>query len=441
MATEGRKASTGTKRATRKKPATRRKPVARTLKSLQEEVTPDETPPVAAKKVAEPAAAGSTVRMGASARDAAANATVSKQPPRASFRATRPRARDVNNFLRQLIMLMEAGTPILKSLKTCARRNEKAAIRNLCADIAEHVETGNALWQGFERHPHEFDTVFVNLIKASEASGTLSAVLKRQVDYRERREMMIRKLRGAMLYPAVLLFFCGGVLLLISKYVIPEFKTTFLKLGDGQLPPITETFFGIIETATSLTFVVSVVGGFVALFVLYRLWVLNPLNRIRADRVKLSIPYLGKNIVKKRAIVEFTWTLSMMLRSGLSMMVTLDLVRSAITNRAFANTLNSVRDSVERGEGMEAPLRASAAIVPPVITDMLVTGEDSGQLDDIAEHLARTYEEEVNIAVASLGDLLLPIMVILIGGMVLILFLALFLPLIAALDQLMNSGG
>jgi len=436
MATEGRKASTGTKRATRKKPATRRKSAARTLKSLQSESTPIEAP--AAKKVKEPA--NKVAKIGASSREAKAETTVSKQPPRSSFQATKPRARDVNNFLRQLIMLMEAGTPILKSLKTCAQRNEKAALRRMASDIAEHVETGNALWQGFERHPHEFDTVFVNLIKASEASGTLSAVLKRQVDYRERREMMVRKLRGAMLYPAVLLFFCGGVLMLISKFVIPEFKTTFLKLGDGELPAETALFFGFIEGITSPQFVVGFVAVIVGLVGAYKLLVMNPVNRIRADRIKLSLPYLGKNIIKKRAITEFTWTLSMMLRSGLSMMVTLDLVRSAITNRAFANTLNSVRDSVERGEGMEAPLRAHASIVPPVITDMLVTGEDSGQLDDIAEHLARTYEEEVNIAVASLGDLLLPIMVIIIGGMVLVLFIALFLPLIAALDQLMNSA-
>lgn len=435
MATEGRKAATGTKRATRKKPTTRRKAATRTLKSLQEEAAPVESTAKAAKK--EPVKPASRTATSAAK---AVDTTVSKSPPRSAFRATRPRSRDVNNFLRQLIMLMDAGTPILKSLKTAARRNEKAAIRNMVTDIAEHVENGNALWQGFERHPHEFDTVFVNLIKASEASGTLGAVLKRQVEYRERREMMVRKLRGAMLYPAVLLVFCGGVLLLISKFVIPEFKETFLKIGDGQLPPQTELLFGVIEFFTSLRFAITAVIVVLGLIGLYRLWVLNPLNRIRADRVKLSLPYLGKNIIKKRAIVEFTWTLSMMLRAGVSMMVTLDLVRSAITNRAFANTLNGVRDSVERGEGMEAPLRASAAIVPPVITDMLVTGEDSGQLDDISEHLAKTYEEEVNIAVASLGDLLLPIMVIFIGALVLVLFISLFLPLIAALDQLMNAA-
>lgn len=436
MATEARKASTGTKRATRKKPATSRKPATRTLKSLHGDSTSADS--VAAKTAPEPAK--TVVKIAASSREASADTTISKHPSWLTLTASRPKNRDVNNFLRQLIMLMEAGTPILKALKTSARRSEKAAIRTMVGDIAEHVETGNALWQGFERHPHEFDTVFVNLIKASEASGTLSAVLKRQVNYRERREMLVRKLRGAMLYPGVLLFFCGGVLLLISKFVIPEFRKTFLKLGDGVLPPQTEFFFGFIETLTSLRFIGISVAILVGLIVLYKLWVLNPLNRVRADRVKLSIPYLGKNIIKKRAIVEFTWTLSIMLRSGLSMMVTLDLVRSAITNRAFANTLNGVRDSVERGEGMEAPLRAASAIVPPVITDMLITGEDSGQLDDIAEHLAATYEEEVTIAVESLGDLLLPVMVILIGGMVLTLFVALFLPMIGALDQLMNSA-
>lgn len=437
MATQGRKAATGTKRATRKKPASRRKPATRTLKSLEEDAAP--AAETAAKSSSEPEKKAETSRTRPS-RKKEDTAPVAKRPTRSAFGPARPKARDVNNFLRQIIMLMDAGTPILKTLKTAAQRNEKAAIRNMASDIAEHVENGNALWQGFERHPHEFDTVFVNLIKASEASGTLSAVLRRQVEYRERREMMVRQLRGAMLYPAVLLVFCGGVLLLISKFVIPEFKETFLKIGDGELPAQTQFFFTFIETITSWQFVAAVVIAFAALFLAYKLWVLNPINRIRADRMKMRIPYIGKNIIKKRAIVEFTWSLSMMLRAGLSMMVTLDLVRSAITNRAFANTLNSVRDSVERGEGIEAPLRAVPRIVPPVITDMLVTGEDSGQLDDISEHLAKTYEEEVNIAVASLGDLLLPIMVIIIGGMVLILFVSLFLPLIAALDQLMNAS-
>jgi type IV pilus assembly protein PilC len=431
MASEGRaKTAAGAKRATRKKPATRRKTAARSLKSLEE----DAAPAVEEKKPAE-----RTERSRAKT-EAAGKDSIAKRPPRSSsFLAGRPKARDVNNFLRQLIMLMDAGTPILKSLKTCAQRSEKAVIRNMVADIAEHVENGNALWQGFERHPHEFDTVFINLIKASEASGTLGAVLKRQVDYRERREMLARKLRGAMAYPVVLLIFCVGVLLLISKFVIPEFEKTFLKLGDGELPAVTSFFFGFINFITSLSFVLSVVGVLVALFLAYKFLVLNPVNRIIADRIKLSIPYLGKNIIKKRAIVEFCWTLSMMLRAGISMMVTLDLVRSAITNRAFANTLNGVRDSVERGEGIEAPLRASAHIVPPVVTDMLVTGEDSGQLDDIAEHLAKTYEEEVDIAISSLGDLLLPIMVVLIGLIVLTLFVALFLPLIAALEQLQSA--
>jgi len=133
--------------------------------------------------------------------------------------------------------------------------------------------------------------------------------------------------------------------------------------------------------------------------------------------------------------------MSLLLRSGLSMMVTLDLVRSNIHNTAVSNVMQHVRDSVERGEGIEEPLRRASGVIPPVVTDMLVTGEESGQLDQIAEHIADTYEEEVNITLGSIGELMQPIMTVFIGIVVGLLFLALFVPMVDMMQTLTNQTG
>lgn len=351
--------------------------------------------------------------------------------------------RDITDVLRQLIMLLDAGTPLLKSLQILAQRSERARVRALLADIGSFVENGNALWQAFERHPNQFDPVFVNLVKASEASGTLTTVLKRLISYRERRDMLKRRMRGALWYPVVLVAVCALVLLLIAKVVIPQFQEIFAKLDIAdKLPWYTTSLISTVETLSSWQIVVPVLVALVAIVVLYKIVVrVSPLWRIRADRWKMRIPRIGHSIIRKRAVVDFTRSLSLLLRSGLSMMVTLDLVRNVIHNKAMAHSLQAVRDSVERGEGIEEPMRDAKGIFPPVVVDMLVTGEESGQLDDIAEHIAETYEEELNITIGTLGEMLQPILTIIIGLVVMVLFLALFVPMITMLNEIGNSAG
>ena len=348
------------------------------------------------------------------------------------------RTADITTFLRQLIMLLDAGTPILKSLRSLAERGERPAMRALVADIAQYVEMGNPLWQAFERHPRHFDSVFVNLIKASEASGTLTTVLGRTVQDRERREMLSKRVRGAMFYPVVLLIACFAAVLFICIVVLPEFQSMFQKF-NVELP----------RQTVYLMAGASIVGRFwwvavvaVALLVaIYKLWyVQNPIRRLTADRLKLRLPIIGPNL-RKNALVEMTRTLALLLKSGLSMMSTLDLVRNAIHNRAVAQTLQTMRDSVERGAGLEQPLRQSSDVIPSVVADMLVTGEESGRLDSIAEQIADTYEEEVNISLATLGEALQPILTVFIGILVIIVMLAVFVPLVSMISSMGASAG
>jgi type IV pilus assembly protein PilC len=241
-----------------------------------------------------------------------------------------------------------------------------------------------------------------------------------------------------MFYPVILLLACAGAVMFIARVVVPEFEQMFAKF-DVTLPAMTRYFMGTAKFIGFYWWVAVVVIA--ALILAYKLWyVRNPLRRLSADRFKLRVPVLG-TIVKKNAIVEFTRTMSLLLKSGLSMMATLDLARNAIHNRAVAQTLQTMRDSVERGGGLEAPLRQSADVIPPVVADMIVTGEESGRLDSISEQIANTYEEEVNISIATLGDALQPILTVFIGVLVILLMLSVFLPLVDMINTMSAGGG
>ncbi len=344
---------------------------------------------------------------------------------------------DITAFLRQLIMMLDAGTPLLRTLKTLSQRGEKKTMRALVTDIAQYVEMGNPLWQAFERHPKYFDLVFVSLIKASEASGTLGTVLQRMVQYREQRDTLRKRLRAGLLYPVILTFVCFGVVVFIAKVIIPEFEDLFAKF-EVELTPLTHAFMGTAKAIGNYWWVAVVAAA--ALIAVYKLWyVRNPLRRLRADRMKLKLPIVGR-ILLKNAIVEMTRTMAMLLRSGLSMMATLELVRNSIHNRAVSQVVQNMRDSVEAGEGLEKPMREADEIIPSVVADMLVTGEESGRLDQIAEQVADNYEVDVNIAIMTLGDALQPVLTIFLGIIVALVVLSVGIPLISMIEQL-GAGG
>jgi type IV pilus assembly protein PilC len=353
------------------------------------------------------------------------------------FNRGRVRHAEITVFLRQLIMLLEAGTPILRSLRTLSARGKSPALRGLVSDITQYVEAGNPLWQAFDRHPRYFDSIFVNLIKASEASGTLVVVLRRMVEFREKRELMDKRIRGAMIYPVILVAACLGVLMLLTHFVVPQFKSMF-ESADLTLPKVTEYFFYGSDIVAVWWWVPLAL--LILLVVVYKVWYRrNPLRRLRADRIKIKIPIAG-SIAHKNAIVELTRTLALLLRSGLSMMASLDLARNAIHNRAVAQSLQDVRNSVEQGGGLEEPLRANEDVIPAVVTDMLVTGEESGRVDQVCDQIANVYEEEVEISLNTLGETLQPVITIFIAIIVIALFIALFVPLISMIDQISGAG-
>lgn len=362
--------------------------------------------------------------------------------PSAGFMQT-VSSRQVTDFLRQLIMLLRAGTPILRSLQTLSKRSSHRATRALIADITQYVEAGNPLWQAFDRHPKQFDRVFVNLIRASEASGTLVTVLGRLVAYRTKRELLRKRVLGAIMYPVILLLACWGVIVLLTQWVVPEFEDVFEKQGI-EISELTQTVFAISDWFGRWLWFPGlfwVLGVLVALALLHVFVIRrNPVTKKWVDNLRIRIPILGP-IAHKSSLVDLCRTLALLNRSGVSMMQTLELTRSAVRNLYVADALKGVRDSIERGGGMEGPLRKEPVAIPPVMTDMLVTGEESGRVDEVADQIAEIYEEEVEIRTQTLGETLQPIFTVIVGIGVLILFISLFLPLITSLDQLASGGG
>ncbi len=349
------------------------------------------------------------------------------------------RKKDIIAFLRQLIMMLEAGTPIIKSLKSLARRGERKAVRDMVTGITEYVEAGNPLWQAFAREGKHFAPVDVNLIKASEASGTLTSVLKRIANYREKRERLLKQVKVGMIYPLVLVAASLGVIIVLATWVIPSFKEVFDTL-DTEIEGFSLFVMSAAEIIASYWWLaIAAVAALWAAHEFY--WVKNPLRRLQSDKIKLKIPIYG-TIIQLSVIADFTRTFSMLLRSGISMMATLDLCKNSVSNHAYIGMIQDLRDSVESGEGLEAPLRQAEkkGYLPGIVVDMLLTGEESGSLEQVADQIAQNFEEEVEIAVEGIKESVTPIFVVGMGFIVGCIVIGMFLPLIAMIDNIAGGG-
>lgn len=442
MATKARTKSAAKKKPAKKKPA-KRKPAKK--KTAAKSKIPARKPAAAKKAAVELRQAENLIeaeldRPGNRARAASALPSVSAAPDTILSRAGGGvRKPDITAFLRQLIMMLEAGTPILKSLKSLARRGERRALRDMIGGIAEYVEAGNPLWQAFAREGKHFSPVDVNLIKASEASGTLTTVLKRIADYRQQRDRLLKYVQVAMIYPAILVAVSLALVIILATWVIPAFKDIFDSMGAeiGGFPLF------IMDTASVISsywwVVVVIMLGLWAGHEFY--WVKNPLRRLQSDKVKLRLPIFGP-IIQRSVIAEFMRTLSMLLRSGISMMPTLDLCRNSVSNHVYIGVIQDLRDSIENGEGLEVPLRQAekSRYIPGIVVDMLLTGEESGSLEKVAEQIAEIYEEEVELAVDGIKEAITPIFVVGMGFIVGGIVLGMFLPLIAMIENVAGGG-
>jgi len=348
-----------------------------------------------------------------------------------SFGKARVPAEIITSFLRQMVMLLEAGVPLLKALNTLGSRTSNKTFADVVKDIAGRIESGNTLWQSLSYNPRHFDHLFVSIMRAGESSGTLTDIMARLSDYREKKAILRSQVRSALAYPFVIALAGLAVLILFLWIVVPEFETMFGSF-DVELPIITRIALGFTHGLKSLWWLwILIIAAIVTLVVVLSQ---RPAGRYFLDYWKLRMPVFGQ-IMTKKVVADFAHTFSTLLNAGISILETLDLTKDAVGNVVFAQDLQHVRESIERGEGLEKPLRRSK-VFPPLVTDMLATGEQSGSLDKISRQIAVIYEAEVETAVGTLKSLIEPIMILGLGLVVLFLTLSFFWPYVSLIEQI-----
>ena len=341
----------------------------------------------------------------------------------------------LTQFTRQLATLINAGLPILRSLRVLEQQQKPGPMRLAIRYVCEDVEGGLTLSEAMGKHPRVFDRLYTNMVRAGEVGGVLDEILEKLSGFMEKAQALRRKVIGAMIYPAAVLTFAAGIVTGLLVFVVPKFREIFAGMGRG-LPKPTEILLNLSEWMKTVgwMFIVLLPLG---LFLLSRLIKLSALGRYYMDRGKLMIPIFGA-IVSKSSIARFTRTLGTLLAAGVPILEAITITAETAGNDVYTKALLRVREAIREGENFAEPLRL-ARVVDPMVVNMIDVGEETGELDRMLAKVADTYEDEVETLVSGLTSLLEPVMVITLGLIVGFIVVALFMPMVGMIQGMSSS--
>jgi type IV pilus assembly protein PilC len=328
-------------------------------------------------------------------------------------------------FARQLATMVDSGIPIVSALDVLAEQLEDKNFQRTLQKIRDDVEAGASLSEACSRHPRVFSNFFFNMVRAGESSGRLDEILDRVATYIEKAEGLQRKVKASLFYPAFVSFMAFGITTFLVVVIVPKFKEIFTALG-GELPLPTQLLLGLSDLMRKYL-VIEVVLGFL-LVVAFRLYINTPNGRRWYDGTMLKLPLIGK-LLQKAVIARFARTLATLVRSGVPILSSLDIVARTSGNKVVEDAVTSARSSIKEGENIADPLAASK-VFPPMVTRMISVGEKTGELEKMLSKIADFYESEVDAAVTGLTSLIEPMVIaflgVVIGGIVIALFLPVF---------------
>jgi type IV pilus assembly protein PilC len=341
----------------------------------------------------------------------------------------------LTTFTRQLATLVDAGLPLLRGLRVLEKQERNSTLKGILSELATSIEGGSTFSEALAQHPKVFNRLFVNMVKAGELGGVLEVVLKRLAEFSEKAQKIKGKVKAALFYPIAVLIVAIGIMILLMCFVIPKFKDVFA--GMNITMPWFTTFVMSISDAIRLHIITTAIGVAV-LVTLFLLFIKTKFGRQLWDKTKLILPAVGP-VISKVAISRFTRTLGTLVSSGVPILQALTIVRETAGNVIIANAVAKVHESVKEGETITAPLEASRAF-PPMVVSMVDVGEQTGALPEMLLKIADNYDEEVDNAVAAMTSLLEPIMIIFLAVIVGSIVIAMFLPLIAMISNLSGEG-
>lgn len=333
--------------------------------------------------------------------------------------------RDLSIMTRQLGVLLRAGMSLVDGLNALNEQTANARLRKAILDVRSHVMEGNRLADGLAAHPKIFTPIYVNMVHAGESSGSLETVLFRLTEILESQAKLKAKIASTMAYPIFMLFFAIALISFLTLVVMPKITDLFTKRGQ-TLPTMTQW---LINTTNFIgAYWYWMVAGVILAFFLWRSWVSRPAGRMQWDHFKLKIPLLG-TLHLKLICGRFSRILGTMLESGLTMMKALEVVNTVIGNAYIEDRFESIQADVRRGRGLATPMKDSGEF-PPMLTNMIELGQQSGELEDMLRQTADTYDDDVELTVDAIVSLMEPVIIIVMGVFVGLLVLSILLPIL-----------
>ncbi len=344
----------------------------------------------------------------------------------------RVKAAELTILTRQLSTMVSSGMTILRALYVLEEQTENKKLRETIVQVRKDVEAGLPLSDAFERHPKLFNPLFVAMTRAGETGGVLDAALLRVADQLEKEDSLRRQVKSAMTYPAVVMSFAGIVLIALVAFIVPVFVSVFKEFG-GDLPPITKFTVFLSHLVTSYWWLcILVVAGVVTAF---RRWKSSKLGRAQWDTLRLRIPMKIGDIVQKIALARWSRTLSALISAGVPILQALEITGKTAGNHVIEKAMADVIANVKAGGTIAGPLK-DTPVFPGMVCSMLSVGEETGALDVMLAKVADFYEDQVDAAVKQLTSILEPVMIVLVGGIVGFIVIAMYMPLFKVYDQI-----
>ncbi len=343
------------------------------------------------------------------------------------------RTKSLTTFTRQLATLLEAGLPLVRALRTLERQTKDVAERRVIREVAELVEGGSTFSEALKTHNKTFNHLYVNMVRAGEASGALEQVLARLAEYMEKSARIRGKVKSALVYPIAVLSIAGIITTGLLYFIVPKFEKMFKDiLGDEGLPALTQFVIGVSNVIQH--HILEAIGVLILLIILFIMFKKTKFGGYIIDFLALKMPPFG-GLVTRSAVAKFCSTLSTLMASGVPVLSALQIVRDTAGNAAVANAVQAVHDAVKEGENMTKPLEETK-VFPVMMVSMVEVGEETGRLPDMLSRVALVYEEEVDRAVEGMTALIEPMMIIVLGVLIGGIVLAMFMPLLKLMDKL-----
>jgi type IV pilus assembly protein PilC len=332
--------------------------------------------------------------------------------------------KDILVFTRQFSVMIDAGLPLVQALDIIGTQADNPAFKTVLLQVKRRVESGSTFADALGDHPKVFDALFVQLVRAGEIGGILDTILQRLGAYIEKNEKLKRRVKGAMVYPSIVLSVAVLVTVILLAYVTPTFEKMFKDFG-GAMPAPTQFLINLSHGLTENWYVFA--GVPVLLVVAFQAFVRNPRGRELWDAFTLKLPLFGP-LVRKVAVARFTRTLGTMLSSGVPILDALEIVAKSAGNKVIEKAVLYVRAKISEGKNMASPL-TEAKVFPPMVVQMIGVGEATGAMDQMLAKIADFYDDEVDVAVAALTSMIEPIMMVFLGGVVGGFLVAMYLPI------------